>query len=150
MNRDKAGRNGFGDAIDGQLSYDGNPVHHYDEVTTAEVPGETLYVLLTQQTANNNADFRRFRWRCIQTIEIVSKQINSVSKDIVDDVSEQIEQIIIYPENQPGNGGLTAQPGWEFSDVLLESVNYTEFQLENNFYEITKILNFSYIITKLS
>lgn len=150
MNRDKACRNGIGDAINGQLSYDGNQVHHYDEATTNEVPNEKLYVLLTQQTANNAADFTRFRWRCVQTVEIVSKQINSVSKDIVDDVGEQIEQIIIYPDNQPGNGGMIAQAGWEFSDVLLESVNYTEFQLENNFYEITKILNFSYIATKLS
>lgn len=150
MNREKAGRDGFGNAIDGQLSYNSVPVNHYDEVTTNEVAGETTYVLLTQQTANNISDFRRFRWNCVQTVEIVSKQINSVSKDIVDEISEQIEQIIIYPDNQPGNGGLVVQTGWEFSDVLLESVSYTEFQLESNYYEITKVLNFSYIITKLS
>jgi hypothetical protein len=149
-NREKAGRDGLGNAIDGRLSYNSQSVHHYDEVTTNEVPDETLYVLLTQQTASNISDFRRFRWQCLQTVEIVSKQINSVSKDIVDHISEQIEQIIIYPDNQPGNGGMIAQDGWEFSDVQLESVNYTEFQLENNFYEITKILNFSYIITRLS
>lgn len=149
MNREKAGRMGFYDTIKDILSYDSQQIHVYDEATTLEVPGEKTYVLLTQQTANNDSTYPRFQWRCVQTLEIVSKQIGSVSKDITDDISEQIEQAIIYPYNQPGEGGLTAQQGWEFKDVLLESVNYTEFRLEENLWEITKILTFSYIIIKI-
>lgn len=139
---------GIYDTIKNILSYDGNTIHTYDEATTLEVSNELTYVLLTQQTANNDADYTRFKWRCVQTVEIVSKQIGSVSKDIVDDISEQLEQAIIYPQNKPGEGGMTAQAGWEFEDTLLESVNYTEFQLETNLWEITKILNISYIIIK--
>lgn len=150
MNREKAVRMGFYDAIKTALSYDGNAVHTYDSLTTNEVADETQYVLLTQQSSVNNADFRRFRWNCIQTIEITSKQRSSVSKDIVDDICEQIEQIITYPQNQPGNGYLAAQSGWEFSDIMLESTNYIEVILETNYYEITKVLQFSCIATKLS
>jgi hypothetical protein len=149
MNREKAVRMGFYDAIKATLSYDGNPVHTYDSLTTNEVQNEQQYVLLTQQSGVNNADFRRFRWNCVQTIEITSKQYSSVSKDIVDDISEQIEQIIIYPANQPGNGGMIAQSGWEFTDILLESTNYIEVELSANNYEITKVLQFSCIATKL-
>lgn len=149
MNREKAIRSGFGDTVKSVLSYDSNQIHIYDEAATLEVPNEKLYALLTQQTANNDADYTRFRWRCTQTIEIVSKQISSVSKDIVDEVSEQIEAAVIYPGGQTGNGTLAAQTGWEFSDILLDSVNYTEFQLNTNTWEITKILIFSLIITKL-
>ena len=141
---------GFYDAIKAALSYDGNPVHTYDSLTTNEVTNEQQYVLLTQQSSVNNADFRRFRWDCVQTIEITSKQYSSVSKDIVDDISEQIEQIVIYPQNQPGNGYLAAQSGWEFSDILLESTNYIEVELSANYYEITKVLQISCIATKLT
>jgi CDP-glycerol glycerophosphotransferase (TagB/SpsB family) len=149
MNREKAIRMGFYDAIKAALSFDGNPVHTYDSLTTNEVQNEQQYVLLTQQSSVNSADFRRFRWNCVQTIEITSKQYSSVSKDIVDDISEQIEQIIIYPESQPGNGGMIAQSGWEFTDVLLESTNYIEVEISANYYEITKVLQFSCIATKL-
>lgn len=150
MNREKAIRNGIGDAVKNQLTYDTVPIKIYDAVTTNEISGENTYCLLTQQTAQNTSDFRLFRWRFIQTVEIISKQYNSVSKDIVDDISEQIEQIIIYPDNQPGNHGMTPQTGWEFMDVQLDSVNYTEFELENNYYEISKILQFSGMATKIS
>lgn len=150
MNREKAVRMGFYDAIKNALSYDGNPVHSYDSLTTNEVENEMQYVLLTQQSGINNADYRRFRWNCVQTIEITSKQYSSVSKDIVDDISEQMEQAIIYLQNQPGNGGMIAQEGWEFSDILLESTNYIEVEISTNYYEITKVLQFSCIATKLS
>lgn len=150
MNREKAVRMGFYDAIKTALSYDGNAVHVYDSLTTNEVTDEMQYVLLAQQSSVNSADFRRFRWNCIQTIEITSKQYSSVSKDIVDDIGEQIEQIITYPQSQPGNGYLAAQSGWEFSDILLESTNYIEVEISANYYEITKVLQFSCIATKLS
>lgn len=150
MNREKAVRMGFYDAIKTALSYEGNAVHTYDSLTTNEVTNEMLYVLLTQQSSVNSADFRRFRWNCVQTIEITSKQYSSVSKDIVDDICEQIEQIVTYPQNQPGNGYLAAQTGWEFSDILLESTNYIEVEISANYYEITKVLQFSCIATKLS
>lgn len=149
MNREKAVRMGFYEAIKTALSYDGNAVHTYDSLTTNEVTNEMQYVLLTQQSSVNSSDFRRFRWNCIQTIEITSKQYSSVSKDIVDDIGEQIEQIITYPQSQPGNGYLAAQSGWEFSDILLESTNYIEVEISANYYEITKVLQFSCIATKL-
>lgn len=150
MNREKAVRTGFYDAIKNALSYDSNAVHTYDSLTTNEVTDEMQYVLLTQQSGVNASDFRRFRWNCVQTIEVTSKQYSSVSKDIVDDISEQIEQIITYPQNQPGNGYLAPQAGWEFSDILLESTNYIEVEISANYYEITKVLQFSCIATKLT
>lgn len=150
MNRDKAVKMGVYEAIKAALSYDGNAVHVYDDVTTNEVTDEMQYVLLTSQSSVNASDYRRFRWNCVQTIEIVSKQHSSVSKDIVDDIDEQIEQILVYPDNQPGNGGFAAQAGWEFSDVLLESSNYVDFELSANYYEITKVIQISCIITKLT
>ncbi len=150
MNREKAIRMGHYEAIKDSLSYDGKPVHVYDSVTTGEEPDENLYVLLTSQSSVNNSDFRRFRWNTVQSFEIVSKQLSSVSKDIVDDISEQIEQILMYVDNQPGNGGMISQPGWEFQDVILESANYIDFELSQNFYEITKVLQISCIATKIS
>jgi hypothetical protein len=141
---------GHYEAIKNSLSYDGNPVHVYDSTTTGEVPDENIYVLLTTQSSVNASDFSRFRWNCVQSLEIVSKQMGSVSKDIVDDISEQIEQILTYVKNQPGEGGMINQSGWSFQDVILESVNYIEFDLSTNFYEIAKVLQISCIATKIS
>jgi hypothetical protein len=149
MNREKAIRMGFYDAIKTALSYDSNAVHAYDSATTNEVPDEMQYVLLAQQSSVNNADYTRFRWNCVQTIEITSKQSSSVSKDIVDDIGEQIEQIVVYPNSKPGKGYMAPQSGWEFSDILLETVNYVEFEISDNYYEITKVLQISCIATKL-
>ena len=150
MNREKAIRMGHYEAIKNALSYDGNPVHVYDSATTGEVPDENLYVLLTSQASVNESDFSRFRWNAVQTFEIVSKQMGSVSKDIVDDISEQIEQILMYVKNQPGEGGMIRQTGWEFMDVIVQNVNYIDFELSQNFYEITKVLQVSCIATKIS
>lgn len=147
MNRDKASRHSFGEVIRNQITYNGD-IKIYDAATTNEVQNEQTYILLTSQNAVNDADYTRFRWRCRQTLEIISKQINSVSKDICDDISEQVEAIVLAAFAQPGSGGLAQQTGWEIQDILLEEVNYTEFRLENNYYEITKILMFSFIITK--
>jgi hypothetical protein len=149
MNREVAIRMGYYEAIKDELSYDSNQVHAYDSATTNEVPDEKLYVLLAQQSSVNSGDYTRFRWNCVQTIEITSKQYSSVSKDIVDTISEQIEQLVIYPYAKPGKGSMSPQDGWEFSDILLESANYIEFELSDNYYEITKVLQISCIATKL-
>lgn len=149
MNREKAIRYGFGQALQGNISYDGAAVNIYDAITTNEVPNENLYVLLTGQTAINESTLHHYRWRCVQTIEIVSKQYSSVSKDIADDVGNQIENIIL-PTLKPGTGGMTEQEGWRFELQMLESVDYTEFELSTGYYEITKILQFSLLVTKLS
>lgn len=149
MNRDKASRYSFGQVIRDNITYNSTDIKIYDSVTTNEIQNENTYILLTNQNAVNDADYTRFRWRCRQTLEIISKQINSVSKDICDDIGEQVETIVLAAFTQPGNGGLAQQTGWEIQDILLEEVNYTDFQLENNFYEITKILTFSFIITKI-
>jgi hypothetical protein len=141
---------GHYEAIKDALTYGGASVHVYDSATTGEVPDENIYVLLTSQSSTNSSDFRRFRWNAVQAFEIVSKQLGSVSKDIVDDISEQIEAILMYVDNQPGNGGMITQPGWEFQDVILESANYIDFEISQNFYEITKVLQISCIATKIS
>lgn len=145
MNREKAIRDGFSQGLTGQINYGGNPVNQYDSVTTGEAgPNEKQYIVYTTQSAQFLQHDERHRWQCVLDMEIVSKQLGSVSKDIVDDISEQVEAVILH------GSGIVQQDGWDIQGVFLDQVQNTEFELSNNFYEISKILTFQMIITKLS
>lgn len=147
MNREAAIRAGFSDTLKTGIINGSAQVHIYDSSPTGEVQNELLYMLLTGQSSVLQPEDGAFTWSCLQTIEIVHKQMGSVTKQIVDSISEQIENAIIFVAD--GNG-MTDQQGWQFLNVFLENVNYSEFELSENFYEITKILDFRVAITKIS
>lgn len=146
MNREQAIRKGFYDTLKTGITNNSNEVHIYDSSTIGNVPNEKLYIIMTGQSALLQPEDCAFTWSCIQTLEIVHKQLGSATKEVVDNISEQIEQAIIYVAN--GNG-MTEQAGWEFHSVFLEQANYADFELAPNSREVTKILDFRVIVTKI-
>lgn len=114
--------------IDGQITYNAVVVPVYDEkVFTGAVPD--LYILLSTQqespTGDQN-DCELIRDSFID-IEIIRKTGSEVSKDTIDDVSDQLYQLIIPSQ---GVAGFTVA-GFQISNprmvsALTQNVTLTE------------------------
>jgi hypothetical protein len=145
MDREKAIRAAFFTPLDGNLNYSGSEVKIFDQKFEPNA-NSTNYVLISNQSSQDQGNFNCFRWTSRITLQVISKTQSSVSSDVVDDIGEQIENII-FPGN-PSQNGLTQQTGWQILNVALESVNYTSIQITDTNSVITKILTFSLTITK--
>lgn len=120
MNRDKAVRMSFFDALNGELTYNSVAVPISDMKLETDAP---VYVLITRQTATlSPQNYDTFIWETTLTLEIHSVHQDSVTKDIVDEVGEQIEQIIIG--TSPQDNGLVQQEGWVIDNVYLSNSSY--------------------------
>jgi hypothetical protein len=152
MNREQAVRTGFYEALKGLLliTVSGNSINVpiYDAKLES---ADDIYVLLTNQAATYTGDMHRFRWRCSQTIEIVHNQTDSAVKDVLDLVSDKIEDIILFaPTGKPGGNGLIQQVGWTMQNVVLNSVNCLALEVPGQGSDIymQKIIEFNLDIMK--
>lgn len=152
MNREQVIRTAVYEAIKGQLQITvaGNniDVPVYDSKLESN---DQVYVLLTNQAATYTGDLHRFRWRCSVTVEIVHRQTDSAVKDVLDLVSDKIEDIILFaPTGRPGGNGLIQQQGWTMHNVVLNTVNSLIMELPGNGADIymQKILEFNLDIMK--
>ena len=144
MNRDKALRYAYGAALSGNLTYPvgQSAVQIFDEKLEAS---NNIYVLILNQNSIYAGNFMDQRWTAKIELEIVSKQQNSVSKDILDDISEQIENIIIP---SAFTNGLSVDSGWQVINVSLESISYANIQQTETNSILTKTLIFNQTIIK--
>lgn len=146
MDREKAIRLAYFEALDGNLTYESSQVQVFDN-KFEPVANSSTYVLFSNQSSQDQGNFSSFRWTSRITLQIVSKTQSAVSSDVVDDVGEQIEAII-FP-GEPKTNGLIQQSGWQIINVSLDSANYTTLELSPTNTVITKLLTFSQTITKI-
>ena len=76
--------------LDGQLTYDSAAVNVYDEMND----GDDIYVLLSTQQETFDETSDTFITRSSISIEVVAKTGTWVSKDIIDDISDQIYDLL--------------------------------------------------------
>lgn len=147
MNRELAARRAFFNAVSDQILVPGGSGNKVSVSDFKANTGDSLYVLIEAQTASGNSNFTRRSWNASLSLAIVHKQDDSYTRDIVDDVSEQIENILT-----PGIAslnGLEAQAGWNITNLTLVDVSYADFQISETETMCMKILNFNFIITKI-
>jgi hypothetical protein len=149
MNREQAIRTGFYQALNGNLTYNSNPVSITDSILTQGSADSPVYVVFDQQTANLNTSgaFRSQIWDCTINVFIISKQTFSVSKEILDTVAEQVETIVIPTVNATN---VIAPTGWQFTNMFLQQVNFKEVVLSATQSIIGKTLTFSLKVVKQS
>lgn len=138
----KAVRYAIGQALDGNLTYEGSPVPVVDESVTLE-QNTSMYVVLSTQTAVETSSFSKFDHECTLQIQITHKTQYSVSKDGVDDVAQQIFNII-----QPTvtTNGLISQSGVHFTDVSKVTDNYLSMVLNNMGPVVRRILTYKVLV----
>lgn len=101
-------------ALNGNITYDGNNVPVYDEKNE----NEDIYILLSNQQETNEDTDSYFMTRSTIDYEVVCRTGFSVSKDAIDDINEDILEILIPTQNTTG---LTIPSGFQFLNVRRES-----------------------------
>lgn len=145
MNRELAVRTSFYSVLNGAINApDSTKVPVSD---AKKESGESLYIIMDDQTANDRSDFRSRRWDATLMLSICHKQDSSYTKDIVDGVCEQIESIIV--PNTADKNGLPIQSGWQITNVSLANVSYADFQISTTETICVKFITFNFIITKI-
>jgi hypothetical protein len=129
------------DALDGQITINSEAVPVYDEKNT----GESIYILLSnqQETDDNTSDV--FITLSTIDIEVVQQTGYSVSKDDIDDITDQMLEILIPT---PSSNGLTAPTGFQFNHVRRESSRSLAFEISPTESIIRNITTISTIITQ--
>lgn len=131
------------DMLAGQISYNGTNVPVYDEkIRDKQYPN--LYIILgTQQESDDNTD-TSFTTDSAIDIQIEHKTDYEVSKDAIDDVSEQMLEILLPdPDGQ----------GWGVGGFLIQNIRRTStitrnFSITDSSSIIAKIITITSKITQ--
>lgn len=120
MNREKAYRQSILDALAGmQVDY-GEGLVDVPVFDNKLEDTSNIYVLIEAQTAQNDSNFVQPVWRCMLEISIYHVQQNSATADVVDAVSEEIENRL---SNKPWQGLIISPAEWTITNTVLASVN---------------------------
>lgn len=112
-------------ALNGNLSYDSTNVPVWDEKLESSVD---KYVILSTQVGVPENSQQTFVRKASILIDIVDKQDNTVSKDAVDDISDQILDII-FPTTQAI--GLTPPAGFQYLNAQLSDEHHLTLNISN-------------------
>lgn len=151
MNREQAVREGFYQRLNGlTVDLPGEGPLSVPVYSNKNESDELVYVLITNQFAQNRSDLAVYRWKVNLTIEIYHIQQNSANYDFVDAISDRIEEIIL-PSQMNADTLLATQPGWRFNNVQLESTHSYPLSFGQNTAQtvVFKQLVFSLLISKI-
>lgn len=132
----KAFRMAVYSALNGNLTDLDNAAVQIFDGKAEEGVGDT-YVILSTETGNQIPNFSLFLHDSSILLQICTKTQDSISKDQLDQVSNQITQILF-----PGTAtdGLVQQSGFQINCLQAQSVNSNEVVLQNALTEATKFL----------
>lgn len=142
-------RTAYFKALDGQLTYNGQPVPISDEITPAgDIPD--LYVIIASQSTVEENTFQS--WGELQSInlDIVNKTTARNSKQPCDRIAGQILSILFPDSNDKGKSGLPVQPGIQINSPRLSGSTYLSLSLNSSNTVMRRILTFKQHILQTS
>jgi hypothetical protein len=147
MNRELAARKAFYYPLLGMINIPGGSGDKVPISDSKANEKDNLYILIESQTASDRSEFKTRRWNGTLSLTICHKQDDSYTRDIVDDICEQVEAILT-----PGIAslnGLQSESGWQITNVSLNDISYADFQISETQTICIKFLTFNFIITKI-
>lgn len=140
----KAFRMAVFSALNGNLTdLDSQAVDIFDG--KAEDAVGNTYVILSTETGNQLPNFSIFLHDSSIILQIETKTFDAISKDELDNVSQQITQIL-FPS--PATDGLVQQSGFQINCLQAQSVNSSEVRLQNANTEAAKFIRLTAKITQ--
>lgn len=144
MELSKAIRTKYFELLDGNVTFNSNPVPVFDAYA---IPDNVTYpyILLSSQTSNQLLIKRCKRYNASILIDIVTGSTDPIGRSDSEDIAEQIDNIVnpdlfIDPE-------LTTY-GYQLGNTFLESTN--DLTDKNNIYYIyRKLLTYSFLAVKI-
>lgn len=111
-------RKAFFTRLNGQLSYDGTNVPVCDEQLIDSISSNN-YVILGSQSDNGDDTKSTYDRQAQITLDIVTKQAQSATKDIADSIVNQILTLLFT--STPHVHTLPAQTGFQFLNLTLQN-----------------------------
>lgn len=125
--------------INGVVTYKGNPVKCYDEkVFTGQVPDIYILYSTQQETPGPDQTDCTFNMNSSIDIEIISRTGSEVSKDVLDDVSNDIMQLVVPTQ---GTAGFTLS-GFQIINAARESAITQNITITESQSILRKIVRF--------
>jgi hypothetical protein len=121
----------------------GDDVDIFDEKVQEKCTHE--YVLMSVQNTVPIPIFSGFMSRAFILVKIMTKEKDSVSKDIVDYIANQIVYLL---KPSPTTDGLVQQAGFQINCLQIETMAYNEAQLTNTKTEICHLLRVQAVVTE--
>lgn len=148
INPERLVRRAIFQALDGNITVtiDGSnsPVQLFEGVE--DDSGLHNYVVFGSQTGNDTSTKSSFDTVVRTTLDIVCKQNYQANKEYLDDISDQIETILLPSQ---GTNGLVAQSGVQFLALKRESANYIDLTINSTQSIVRKLLTFSVRVREL-
>ena len=104
--------------LNGNLSYNSSNVPVYDEKKHVGDTDQIFVLLSTQQETPTDDNDCTFITRSSIDIEIIAKTEFEVSKDMIDDVSDLVQNLLLPTK---GTLGFSSPSGWQFQNPRFES-----------------------------
>jgi hypothetical protein len=127
--------------LSGAITYDGNAVGVYDEMNDSD----DIYIVLSTQQETFDETSDTFITRSAITLEIVAKTGTTVSKDIVDDISDDIYTLL---RPTTSTTGLVNPSGFQINNVFRESANTQVLQITATQSIVRKLITIVVTITE--
>jgi len=134
-------RRAFYAVLQGQVTYAGQIVNFYDEKKKAS-SSDNVYAIFSTQQSSRSQDSNDSTWITDERIdiEITQKQGFEVTKDFIDDVSNQMYQLLMPTR---GQDALPVQNEMQFRNVELETALTRSVQISPTETIISKVITFS-------
>lgn len=132
-------------ALDGNVTYDGDTIPVVDEKLRNNAGASRYIVLSTQQEVLTERNSSCWIKQSSIDIEVYETSETEVSKDSVNDIGEDITEIILPSINTVG---LTVPSGFQFQEAYLESSTTQTVFIDNNNSVVVERLRFAFIITQ--
>lgn len=137
-NASKAIRDAYYNALNGNITYNSNNVPVYKNVPIQTLPDHFIEIT-TIDEVNDPNDHKWVR-ECILTLEVVSTQYQYRTYDVVDEISEDVQQIILSTI-----GGSLTDTNFQIGHIQVESTRYLN-ESDGDRYITRKILQFNQIL----
>ncbi len=108
---------------------------------------DNIFILIEDQSAQGNADFRNRKWESTCLLGLYHKQEDEYTREGVDSMCEQIEDLLT--SSHPAANIMPIQNGWQFINIRLEDVRYADFQISNTQTICIKYLTFNFQSIKI-
>lgn len=116
-------------ALNGHITYGGNPVHFFDERKTASEQADIYVTFGSQSERVIEENDSCFITQSTIKLAVVAKSFSEISKDIINDISDSI-LLLLLPNTQ--TNGFTDPSGMQIQNIkLLDSETGIIFQSTN-------------------
>jgi hypothetical protein len=127
--------------LSGAIAYDGNTVGVYDEMND----NDDVYILLSTQQETFDETSDTFITRSTINLEVVAKTGTTVSKDVLDDISDDIYTLL---RPTTSTTGLVNPSGFQIHNVFRESATTQVLQVSPTQSILRKLITIVVTITE--